>query len=209
MAEQVPAAATRGLDYLLVLDFEATCDDGVKMKNEIIEWPCIVLEVQGRKIGPVFHQYVRPTELPTLSAFCTDLTGIEQATVDPAQPIASVLRDFCKFVEADERLVMHPDGSSNFAIVTCGDWDIRTALRQEAQRKNLPLPAYLTQWVNIKHVFQDATGSKGKGMAGMLTHLGLTLDGRHHSGIDDTRNIAKIAATLLDRGAVFHVTGRL
>lgn len=31
----------------------------------------------------------------------------------------------------------------------------------------------------------------------MLKALRLTLDGRHHSGIDDARNIAKIATTLL------------
>jgi len=29
-------------------------------------------------------------------------------------------------------------------------------------------------------------------MAGMLNILGMKLDGRHHSGIDDCRNIAKI-----------------
>lgn len=29
-------------------------------------------------------------------------------------------------------------------------------------------------------------------MVGMLEYLNIPLEGRHHSGIDDTRNIAKI-----------------
>ena len=33
-------------------------------------------------------------------------------------------------------------------------------------------------------------------MVGMLEYLGLQLEGRHHSGIDDSRNIARILAKL-------------
>ena len=35
-------------------------------------------------------------------------------------------------------------------------------------------------------------------MAEMLDLLELPLDGRHHSGIDDAKNIAKIAKSLLE-----------
>ena len=34
-------------------------------------------------------------------------------------------------------------------------------------------------------------------MKEMLDYLGLELDGRHHSGIDDSLNIAKIALKLM------------
>jgi inhibitor of KinA sporulation pathway (predicted exonuclease) len=40
-------------------------------------------------------------------------------------------------------------------------------------------------------------------MPDMLNRLNLKLDGRHHSGIDDARNIAKIAQTLISKGMVF------
>jgi len=39
-------------------------------------------------------------------------------------------------------------------------------------------------------------GKKGYGMKSMLSDLKLALDGRHHSGIDDSRNIAKILREL-------------
>lgn len=43
----------------------------------------------------------------------------------------------------------------------------------------------------------------------MLHSLELTLLGRHHSGIDDCRNICRIAIELIRRGAVFHPTKQL
>jgi len=45
----------------------------------------------------------------------------------------------------------------------------------------------------------DERARNRMGMAGMLSSLGLTLEGRHHSGIDDCRNIARIAKELCRR----------
>ncbi|KAI8852207.1 hypothetical protein BC829DRAFT_460033 [Chytridium lagenaria] len=44
-------------------------------------------------------------------------------------------------------------------------------------------------------------------MTNMLTDLKLPLIGRHHSGIDDSRNIAAIARALINEGYVFVATG--
>ena len=43
-------------------------------------------------------------------------------------------------------------------------------------------------------------------MTGMLRGLGLTLEGRHHSGIDDCRNIANVVRALAVRGAILECT---
>merc|ERR1719453_2079952 len=48
----------------------------------------------------------------------------------------------------------------------------------------------------------EATGRRAGGMAEMLSTLGMELIGRHHSGIDDARNIARILVELLRR---FHL----
>lgn len=37
-------------------------------------------------------------------------------------------------------------------------------------------------------------------MVGMLEYLGIKLEGRHHSGIDDTKNIAKILLRIISDG---------
>lgn len=39
-------------------------------------------------------------------------------------------------------------------FVTCGDWDLKTCLRNEAKYKNIVLENYLKSWVNIKFVFE-------------------------------------------------------
>lgn len=65
-------------DYLLVLDFEATCwdmKDIHKKAPEIIEFPCILFDIQKRVNVAEFQQYVMPRENHKLSSFCTQLTG--------------------------------------------------------------------------------------------------------------------------------------
>ena len=47
-------------------------------------------------------------------------------------------------------------------------------------------------------VFEDKKG--GTGMMNMLKDLKIDHEGKHHSGIDDVRNICKICLGLLARG---------
>lgn len=47
-----PAISGPPLDYLLILDFEATCvKDDRRFLHEIIEFPCIVLQVTSRHVS--------------------------------------------------------------------------------------------------------------------------------------------------------------
>ena len=72
-------------DYLLVLDFEATCGPHgrIPKPQEIIEFPCALLNVKrGFEIEEIFHEYVRPIHNPKLTTFCTELTGITQVRQD-------------------------------------------------------------------------------------------------------------------------------
>ncbi len=87
----------------------------------------------------------------------------------------------------------------NFCFVTCGDWDLKTALPANCNYLQLSYPDYLKRWINIKSYFEATMRKRGSGMASMLQDLNLQLDGRHHSGIDDTRNIAKILRELIKR----------
>ena len=82
MATSMPRATMPRLRYLLVLDFEATCDDTDKIvpkeEMEITEFPTILYDLHDDKVEAVFHEYVRPSLHPQLTKFCTDLTGIQQ-----------------------------------------------------------------------------------------------------------------------------------
>lgn len=71
------------LAYLLVLDFEATCSNLARIeKQEIIEFPILVYDLAINAVTATFHKYVKPVVNPTLTEFCTELTGITQVRFD-------------------------------------------------------------------------------------------------------------------------------
>lgn len=190
------ASPTRSmLDYYLVLDFEATCDDrSPPVPQEIIEFPVLKVNASSLETESVFHTYVLPVAHPKLTPFCTQLTGITQDQVDGQPTLPEALKNFHAWMEANGLL----DPSVTFSFVTCGDWDLKTMLPRQCGHFNIPTANYFHRWINIKVAFQKLTGKKAKGMISMLDYFGLSLDGRHHSGIDDSRNIAKVLKKLAE-----------
>ena len=185
-------------DYLLVLDFEATCGPSVpKQDQEIIEFPIVVVDVKRRTCIAEFQSYVRPSVHPDLDEFCTELTGITQPMVQDAPTLAEVLpraTDFCR------------PYLPKAAFVTCGGWDLATMLPSQAEREALFVDPMFLHWINIKEMFSEQYGiGRHKGMAGMLAQLNMELLGRHHSGIDDSRNIAALAIRLINDDAKFTI----
>ena len=51
---------------------------------------------------------------------------------------------------------------------------------------------------------KDVKKSRVDGMPSMLNLCGLELEGKHHSGIDDARNIARCVLMCLEEGFEFH-----
>lgn len=184
------------MDYYLVLDFEGNNDeDNSYIIKEIIEFPVLKVNAQTFETESEFHTYVQPTVYPKINPFITHLCGITQDMVDGKPVLPDVLVQLDDWMKSQKLL----DEGINFCFVTCGDWDLKTALPQNCGYLGLPYPDYLKRWINIKNWYQTTMGRAGGGMGSMLHHLRLTLDGRHHSGIDDSRNIAKILHELARR----------
>ena len=201
----------RKIEYLCILDFEATCCQGRQPKpQEIIEFPTILLNVETGQVEDEFHCYIRPDVHPTLSDFCTELTGITQRRID------------AKGIALREALVLHqqwltkhnlvawhqctPDVSETtnnaktFLYVTCGDWDLQFCLPRQLKYHGMKPANPFHSWINIKKPFKEMYHAKNRGMKGMLDHMGLELLGRHHSGIDDCRNIVRICQRMMEEG---------
>lgn len=132
--------------------------------------------------------YVRPIVHPELSAFCTELTGIEQSTVDAADEFPIVFDRYNAWV------AQWPDA----VFVTCGNWDLKTALPRQAEVVGLRVPARYQRWIDIKHEFEAHYCIKARGLAGMLVSLGMTFEGRPHSGLDDCVNTARVMVRMLE-----------
>lgn len=190
-------------DFFCVVDFECTCEEVNTQPHEIIEFPAVFLNARTLDVEFEFHCYVRPTEHPRLSPFCTQLTGIEQSSVDAARPLEHVLREFEAFC-ATHGLVSSAHrvaGSRTFCIATDGPWDVRKFLAPECERKRIVGVARLWQnVVNIRRLFHDHFRLEKGGVTDMLAKVGLTFEGREHSGIADSRNIARLLAVLLAEG---------
>jgi inhibitor of KinA sporulation pathway (predicted exonuclease) len=87
-------------------------------------------------------------------------------------------------------------------IVTCGDWDLKTMLPKQLGYINSPFPSYMSTFCNLKAFMAYRRGAKSqrRGMTEMLNIFGLQLQGRHHSGIDDCRNIAFVCMSMVKAG---------
>jgi len=207
MAHQRNEIKPQNFQYFLVLDFEANCQKGARLDpQEIIEFPCIMVDSRTFQTLNVFHEYVKPVGVPNLTHFCTELTGITQDMVESKDTFVKVLDKFQQWYSEQG---LTPENSS---FVTCGLWDLADMLPKQCEYSGVKIPAALNvgttgQFINLKFSFQKQTGSYGKGLKDMQSALGLEFEGRHHSGIDDCKNILKIMENLAGRGFVFNHNG--
>ena len=199
------------VEYLCILDFEATCNRHKPAPKpiEIIEFPTVLLHVPSRAIHGEFHYYIRPEVKPSLTDFCTALTGITRDMVDGGVLLRDAMQRHKHWLQENslQSVAESSTEGKRYLYVTCGDWDLGTCLPQQLKHESQydwsdgVLPAAFQFYINIKKAFSKfyKTG-KPRGMAAMLKHLGMDLEGRHHSGIDDCRNIARICRRMMEDG---------
>ncbi len=190
--------------YYIILDFEATCEENnPNFFNEIIEFPSVVLDTQTMKCISEFRTFVKPEKNPILSNFCTTLTGITQEQVNGGVSLKEALLQYDQWIQQ-----LFSKNESIFTFVTCGNWDLSTVLPKNCKEYGITLANYFKSFVNIKTVFKQFLNIEPMGMARMLEYLKLELVGKHHSGIDDCRNIARIVVKVMEMGCVVNETSQ-
>lgn len=175
---------------LLIIDFEATCwedgrtvtDDG--QEQEIIEIGYALANLSTETIehnGSIFIINAKSN----VSDYCTNLTGITQE-----QLLEYGYQDLHAGFEALQKEI----GSlRRYPWASWGSWD------EEQYRKyystNLQKPPLSRYYLNLKVQFflSHRALKKMPGMATALDFIQTPLEGRHHSGADDAKNLAKIA----------------
>jgi inhibitor of KinA sporulation pathway (predicted exonuclease) len=185
--------------YILVLDFEANCDDVNPPPLEITEFPIVVLDLETNTINREldFSHFVKINT--PITKFCTQLTTITQEMSDSGDKLQETIKKL-------DIWMLENNFINNYIFVTCGDWDLKTALPTNAEFLNMKYPSYLKKWCNIKVIYEEVYKEKSYGMANMLDKLNLTLDGTHHRGIDDCANIAKICQAIINSGYKLRIT---
>ena len=171
-------------EHVLVIDLEATCSDDRAIppdQMETIEIGAVLVRLATFEVEDEFQAFVRPIRHPTLLPFCTQLTGITQGMVDEAPTFPEA------FALLRKRLVA---GRAGLVWASWGRYDHRQLAQDCALHR---VPCHLPPHFNLKTTFSETQGLRKKqGMAGALALCGLKLEGAHHRGIDDARNIAKM-----------------
>jgi inhibitor of KinA sporulation pathway (predicted exonuclease) len=180
---------SKKVDLALVVDVESTCWEQAPPRgqmSEIIEIGLCVVELSLLRLVERRSLMVRPM-MSEVSEFCTQLTGITTDMVADAPPLSEALKVLRTQYHAADRL-----------FASWGDYD-RDQFRRNCATYNLKYPFGPTH-LNIKNLFSVALGlNRELGLDAACQHLGLTMEGSHHRGVDDAWNIARIFCVLLSR----------
>lgn len=195
-------------DYICVVDFEATCeeDNPADFHHEIIEFPMVLVNTHTLEIVDSFQEYVKPELNPQLSDFCVKLTGITQKMVDEADTFPGVLQRAVTWLQERELGTKY-----KYAILTDGAWDMSKFLNIQCRISRIRYPHFAKKWINIRKSygnFYKVPRTQTK-LSTMLEKMGLKYEGRPHSGLDDSRNIARIALRMLQDGCQLRVNERI
>ena len=148
--------------------------------------------VDGESLQSIdeFQSFVRPVRNPQLTPFCTELTGITQHDVDVAPRYPGVLPGLIGWFSA------YPD----CLFCSWGDYD-RRQFERDCEYYGLEYP-FLSGHLNLKDAYAQQRGlRRGCGLDRVLKSEGIPFEGRHHRGIDDARNIAKLLPLIFDPSA--------
>ncbi|XP_054620918.1 3'-5' exoribonuclease 1 [Dunckerocampus dactyliophorus] len=195
-------------DYICVVDFEATCeeDNPADFLHEIIEFPVVLISTHTLEIVDTFQEYVKPELNPMLSDFCVKLTGITQEMVDAADTFPVVLQHVVAWLQERELGTKY-----KYTFLTDGAWDMSKFLNMQCRISQIRYPHFAKKWINIRKSygnFYKVPRTQTK-LSTMLEKLGLQYEGRPHSGLDDSRNIARIALRMLQDGCQLRVNERM
>lgn len=172
---------------IALIDVECTCDIAKfeRSQHEIIEVGAIagLLSEDSFRVTDHMQLFVKPVLYSQLSQFCISLTGIQQATVDAAQPLSDALSALERWVK-ESRIQMW--GS-------WGKFD-DTQFKIECNEKSLVNPFENILHCNVKQVFARKFGHR-VGLGRALELRGLKFIGRQHSGIDDAKNVGELLKT--------------
>lgn len=168
----------------LIIDVESTCWEPPEVQpaneiSEIIEIGIAVVDIDTLKITQNDSIIIRPQK-SKVSKFCTKLTTLTQDYVDQGTTFQAAMALLIKNYDSQNRL-----------FVSWGDYD-RKMFERNSKDYGVKYP-FGPRHMNLKNSFAVLHGlNRELGLDGALDHLGLKLEGTHHRGVDDAKNIANI-----------------
>lgn len=169
----------------IIVDFEATCCDQnsfPREEMEIIEIGAVALRGKSSEIVDEFQGFVRPVRNGQLTPFCRELTSITQDDVDGAHTFPEVIAAFRRWLDQFE----------NPLFCSWGNYD-KKQLHQDCNFHAVSYP-FNGPHINIKEQFAKYHNlRRGVGLGRALRIADISFIGTAHRGIDDARNMARLA----------------
>ena len=173
----------------IIFDLEATCWQGKPpgYVSETIEIGAIRINSYGETTGE-YNRFIKPILNPRLSAFCTELTSIEQEQINRAKTFPDVIEEFqdwCDIYETD------------YLLCSWGAFDKKMLIR-DCQLHQLDAD-WAERHINLKKQYQSIRKMrKPIGLKRAVLKEGFEFTGIHHRGISDAENLAKVFVKFLD-----------
>ena len=171
----------------IIFDLEATCwDQYDRSDNETIEIGAVMVD-ENKKVIDEFAQFIKPIKYPKLGNFCIELTSIQQSDIDHAPYFNEAIEKFLSWIGDDE-----------YILCSWGFYD------KKQFENDCKIHAMATDWndrhISLKHQYcQFKNLKRAIGMKKALELEKIKLEGQHHRGIDDARNITKIFLKYFDQ----------
>jgi len=173
------------MPHWLVIDLEATTEEGgwPVAEMEIIEIGASLVNSDGREVDH-FERFVRPVRRPLLTAFCRQLTHIQQAQIDTAQPLPAIWPQFERWLGNHRSRLQ--------GWVSWGDYD-RQQFELQWQQHQLTSELSGLAHINLKQRFAKARHlQKPCGLNTALQLAGMHFNGQQHRALTDARNTARL-----------------
>lgn len=168
----------------LIIDVESTCWEPPEYQpkdeiSEIIEIGIAVVNLDTREITQNDSIIIKPQN-SRVSKFCTKLTTLTQEIVDQGTTFQAAMEILRRNYKSEDRL-----------FVSWGDYD-RKMFERNCRDFGAKYP-FGPRHLNLKNLFAVLNGLEREvGLESALPYYNLKLEGTHHRGIDDAKNIAKI-----------------
>ena len=164
----------------IIFDLEATCWEGnqVGRNQEVIEFGAVCTDRFG-DCKSTFSRLVKPEQNPSLSYYCTNLTGITQADVDSAKSFERVVSEFMNWIDIED---------DQYLLCSWGDKDI-DFLQSDCINNNVEID-WLVRYIDLKTQYHRIRGLQRKrGLKKVLAFEQIEFEGSHHRAYDDAVNL--------------------
>jgi len=170
-------------DKIAFFDLEMCCWENSKKIGEIIEIGLTLVDVNKKEIVKTAQYYVKP-EKDEIVPYCTNITGITpQVIKKQGRPLQEVLKTMVKNFGGQQR-------------VYCAWGRDDTVLFNECIQKNIDIPFY--EFLNLGTVYRLKynTSNSATSLQDTLELHNIEFEGKAHSGLVDSYNLAKLYLAL-------------